>query len=114
MEQVKVDRMVHIPVSIMVGGSREMDEAGRLMKSRVIAEAAKHKLTGAFIASVKVRKVPGRQGNGRLVTDRLIYSDDPGVLAIEFGRKRSRDPDVPGRVPGQFIFTKALAKTGWS
>lgn len=110
----KVNMMVHIPVSIMVGNSRALDEAAELVRARVVAEAAHHRLSGAFINSVKIERVRGRQGNGRLVTDRLVYSNDPGVMAIEYGRKRNTDPANTERIPGQFIFTKAFSKTGWS
>lgn len=115
----KVDKMVHLPVSIMVGDSSEMDEAANLVKARVVSEASRNRLTGAYIASIKIDRVPGRQGNGTLVTDRLIYSDDPGAMAIEYGHRIKgfigplQQGNVNGKVPGQYIFTRALSKTGW-
>lgn len=103
-----VDRMVHIPVSIMVGRSRAMDAAAAGVQARIIAEATRHRLTGAFIRSIKIEKVPGRQGNGRLVTDRLIYSDDPAALSIEFGHRQGKKNKR--FIPGQYIFTRAYGR----
>lgn len=99
-----VDRMVHLPVSIMVGKSREMDRAAEGVRDRVIANAMRHRLSGAYIGSIKIGRVRGRQGNGLLVTDRLVFTTDPGALSIEYGHKNSRSGKF---VPGQYIFTRA-------
>ena len=103
-----VDRMVHLPVSIMVGNSRALDTAAAQVKANIIAQAAKHRLTGAYMQSIKIEKVRGRQGNGRLVTDRLIFSDDPAALSIEFGHWQGKQNRR--FVPGQYIFTRAYGR----
>lgn len=105
----KVDMLVHMPVSVMVGRSTAMDRAADLVKARVLAEASRHRSTGAFMRSIKVKKVRGRFGRGKQVTDRLIYSDDPAVLSIEYGTTRSDGT----RVPGKHTFERALSVTGW-
>lgn len=104
-----VNRMVHLPVSIMVGESSEMDHAADAVRARVVSEASKHRKSGAYINSIKTRKVRGRQGNGKLVTDRIVYTTDPAALSIEYGHETLSGT----RVPGQLIFTRAYARTGW-
>ena len=104
-----------IDIAIMAGKSRELDRAADAVKARVIAEASRHKLTGAYIASIKIANVPGRQGSGTRVTDRLIYSDDPNAMSIEYGHfQGKRNTPNRKRMPGQHIFERAYAKTGWS
>ncbi|WP_237242544.1 DUF5403 family protein [Rothia nasimurium] len=67
--------------------------------ARVRSEAAKITDTGDYLSSIGIDAVPGRKG----VIDRVIYSDDDGALAIEFGRK-TKD----GFEPGKHVFAKAM------
>lgn len=97
--------------SHLVGESAYMDAVARRVKGKVLAEAARHRRTGAYMASIKIAKVrpPAYVTPGHYVKDRLIYTDDPAALSIEYGHK------VPGGksqrpVGGQFIFTRALMR----
>lgn len=105
----KVDQMVHMPVSIMVGRSRAMDDFADRVLRAAQQEAAKSRLTGAYMESLKVAKVPGRSGRGKRVTDRLIYSDDEAAGVIEWGRYLNRSSPGAGKTGGKFVMTRTLA-----
>lgn len=77
------------------------DAEAQKVATAVRAEAAKHNRTGRFLGSIKVETVKGPSG----VTDRLVYSDDPNALSIEYGHFTAGDS--PKWVPGIFAFTKA-------
>lgn len=96
-------------IAKMVGKSSDMDHAAELVRARVRREIAGHTRTGALMSSVKIATVPGRKRDGRLVDDRLIYSDDPAILSIEFGATTHGGTPPPG----QLNFTKAFSKIGW-
>lgn len=102
-----VDRLVHMPVSEMVGESSEMDRFAEHVVRAVRATAAPNRKTGAYMESIKVKRIPGR-GVASYVSDRLIYSDDPEAVQIEWGHWRNRDNKEAGYVPGQLIFTRTL------
>jgi len=107
MIDVKIDVLAHMEPSKIVGTSVYMDRAAQRVKDRVIANALTHRDTGAFINSLKIKRVRGRSGRGKQITDRLVYSDDPGAMAIEYGRT----PPGGSRqrpVGGQHNFTEAL------
>lgn len=110
MADVKID--APLTVAIMAGKHSVMDQAANRVKTQVVAAASVHRKSGAFIDSIKIKKVPGRSGRGTLVTDRLVYSDDKAVGKIEFGRKASDDPNDTRRVPGQNNFGRAYAALG--
>lgn len=95
----------------LVGESAIMDAAARRIKGRVLAEAARHKQTGAYMASIHIRKVrpPAHVTPGHYVKDRVIYTDDPAALSIEYGHKPSKHK-TQRPVGGQHIFTRALAR----
>lgn len=77
------------------------DAAADEVAAQVRANAAGSKRTGRFLASIKVERVSGPSG----VTDRLVYSDDPNAMSIEYGH--FTDGEKPSWVPGKFAFRKA-------
>ena len=85
----------------IASGDAVFDAAADEVAARVRANAAGSKRTGRFFASIKVEKVSGPSG----VTDRLVYSDDPNAMSIEYGH--FTDGAKPVWVPGKFAFTKA-------
>lgn len=89
----EVDRDVGVIVARMVGDSDALDDAAEAFRAEIIDQAP-HR-TGDFRSSIKVERVPGRSG----VTDRLIYSDDPGALSIEYGHEGPNGEWVAGHFP---------------
>lgn len=83
----------------LVSTTEAFDVEADKVHARVRAEAAKITDTGEYLSSIGIDAVPGRKG----VIDRVIYSDDDGALAIEFGRK-TKD----GFEPGKHVFAKAM------
>jgi len=77
------------------------DAAAEEVAAQVRANASASKRSGRFLASIKVEKVTGPSG----VTDRLVYSDDPAALSIEYGH--FTDGESPKWIVGKFAFTKA-------
>ena len=105
---VRVERDVGLTVAVMVGEGRTLDFAADQLQDDVLGIARRHRLTGDFMSTVQTKKVPGRKGNGKKVTDRFVFSDHPQVLAIEYGHFQGKK-NLPDRkfVPGQFIFHQA-------
>lgn len=83
--------------AIVAGEMREMDDAAARVKQEIVDQARPHRKSGDFIASIDIDTVK---------MDRVIYSDDPGAFAIEFGY----DSPTGDRVEGQENFTKAVKK----
>ena len=116
MASVYIKSGIEVPVAVMAGKRGEMDGAAHRVKRAVLAEAAKHRLTGAYAAGIRVEKVPGVSGTGRQVTDRVVMSTDPGTIPIEFGyhrgvRTRDGRRVSTGRlewVPGKHIMQNAM------
>ncbi len=114
---VSIEGHARLTAAIMAGRSSEMDRVANRVKMSVLRIAAESRLTGAFMDSVSVQKVPGEAGVGVRVRDRIIVTTDPAALSIEYGHHASgRDqpginlPNAPAngtRVPGKFIFTRA-------
>lgn len=99
--------------AIEVGRTNAMDEAAARVQAAAIAEAAAHRLTGAYIRSFSIHNVPGLSGTGVLVRDRLVVNDDPGAAAIEWGYiRRFQNSRRAQYVPGQHIMGKAIRKVG--
>lgn len=84
-------------VARVAGKSPEMDIAAEKVKNEVISQATPHRATGHFIDSVKVTKTN---------MDRVVYTDDKGAFAIEFGH----DSPNGGRIQAQQNFRKAVNK----
>lgn len=78
---VSLDRDLSTQVARMVGDSDELDKVARKIEAVAKTEAAKHSKTGDFEASIRMEKVPGKNG----VTDREVFSDDPAASDIEMG-----------------------------
>lgn len=73
-----------------------MDAAANRFRGHALRLAAESRLTGAFMDSIHVATVRGERGRGVRIRDRLVYSDDPGAIPIEFGRHEG-DTHVPGK-----------------
>lgn len=86
----------------IAGEMPEMDAAVAEVESAVKAEAARHRDTGHFEASISSGRTPGKKG----VTDRLVWSDDPAAWSIEYGHRTPAGTEVPGK----FIFTNAARR----
>lgn len=80
-----VNSRVRVDAAIIAGGSSAMDQAANRLKGAVVRAASAHRDTGAFIRNLAVVAVPGQQGTGREVTDRLVVANDPGSASIEWG-----------------------------
>lgn len=93
----RVNKRAYVMAAQVAGGMQEMDAAASKVEAAIRGEAAKHRLTGDFAASIKTAK-------GRL--DRYVYTDVPEAWSIEFGH---RAPDG-SHVPGLFIFTNGARK----
>ena len=83
----------------LVSTTEAFDSEADKVHARVRSEAAKITDTGEYLSSIGIDAVPGLKGG----IDRVIYSDDDGALAIEFGRK-TKD----GFEPGKHVFAKAM------
>ncbi len=93
----RVNKRAYVLAAQVAGGMSEMDSAASKVEASIRGEAAKHRVTGDFAASIKTAK-------GRL--DRYVYTDAPEAWSIEFGH-RARDGS---HVPGTFIFTNGARK----
>lgn len=99
-----VNRGVGRDVAKMAGESPVMDMTADKIADLARAGAGQHRETGAFAASIKTTRTPGKHG----VTDRLVYSDDPAAAPIEFGHMTRRGKTgQPRWVPGLFILHNA-------
>lgn len=79
-----------------------MDAAANRFRGHALRLAAESRLTGRFMDSIQVAKVRGERGRGVRIWDRLVYSDDSGALAIEYGHQQGET-----HVPGKHVFGRA-------
>lgn len=94
----------------IAGKTSAMDAGAHRILRSVRAFAARHRVTGAYMNAFGIVTVPGLIGNGRLVDDRLVYNDDPGAAAIEWGHAvRNSQGEEVSYVPGQHIMGRGLA-----
>lgn len=111
---VRIDNDAYLKAAVIAGNSAAMDRAADTLLRNIKAEAAKHNLTTAFMRSWSVRTAPGESGNGRQVNDRVVVTDDPGALAINYGhfnRQAKGSNKIPDFVPGKHIVEKAIGRT---
>lgn len=101
----------HVEAARLVGESDVLDDLAARVQRTVRREAARNRNTGDYINSIKVATRTGPSG----VKDRIVYTNDPGALSIEYGHmtirrhKGSRRASWNGtRVPGQYVFTRAF------
>lgn len=101
----------HVPVTVarMVGNDPIMDRVAAKLHSLAMARAIQHRLTGAYMAQLSVRNVPGKKG----VRDRLVIAGDKAAISIEYGHAQrvagEGDNSANFRwVPGQYILTGAI------
>lgn len=80
----------------LAGESPVMDAAAEKLAGRIRTAAGAEADTGAFARSIKTARSKGKKG----VTDRVVYSDDPGAISIEHGHVQGSS-----YVPGKHIFT---------
>lgn len=101
----RVYKGAHVVAAKIVGDSTALDKVAAEIIAAAHTEAARHRDTGSYARSLKIKKV------GRHVMDRLVYSDDPAALSIEYGHatRRSANSEGPPKwVPGQFILINAV------
>lgn len=101
----------HVPnqVARMAGDHSEMDDVARKLLFAAKVRARRHRLTGAYIAQLSAKNVPGKKG----VRDRLVIAGDKAAMSIEYGhtaRTGNTDPSKADLrwVPGQYILTGAI------
>lgn len=96
----QVFRSAAIDAARIVGESRELTTAAEEVAVEVRSRAAATADTGRFASSIDVATDAGPRG----VLDRVVVSDDPGAIAIEYGWTTP----AGRRVPGQHAFTDTL------
>lgn len=109
-----VEGHVRLTAAIIAGNDASMDNAASRLKTNLIAEAARHNLTAAFMRSFVVDTVPGESGTGKRVSDRVVYTTDKGALAINYGhftRQAKDSTEIPNFVPGKHVFEKAMGRS---
>lgn len=107
-----VESHVRLTAAIVAGGDPAMDRAAAKLQTNLVAEAARHNLTSAFMNSFETATVPGESGPGQQVSDRVVYTTDPGAMAINYGRKYTdKDTGEVTRVPGKHVFERAIGRT---
>lgn len=99
----KVYKGTGLKVAKLPGMQPALDGAARQVLAAAKGLAARHRKTGRYMSSLHAMPVQGEKG----VVDRIIYSDDPGAGAIEYGHLT--DGETPTWVPGQFILTRAAS-----
>lgn len=100
---------VGVVVARIVGNHAVMDATAQKVLARARQVAGQHRLTGTYLGSFQVSRVPGRSG----VTDRLVSNTDKAAVSIEYGHftRQGRTSQAPPRfVPGQHIMGKAAAQ----
>lgn len=101
MSDLHINANANALAAYVAGLSPEMDVAAEKVRGAIRAKIAPDTDTGDFSRSIKIDRVKYKS-----VTDRMVYSDDPGAFAIEFG---FRDPKGKAH-PGKFIFTDIARK----
>jgi hypothetical protein len=91
-----------------VGGNHPaMDVQASRVLGILRSVAARHLRTGQLQGSLHKRDVRGPRG----VKDRLVYSTDPNIIAINYGHVQVDNQGNPTgeRVPGLRIFEQTIA-----
>lgn len=99
------------PIAAKLAGDRtEMDDAANRVLRAVKSVASSHVKTSAYINSLSVQKVPSlKRSRVGHVTDRIIVSDDPGALAIEYGHmQRIKGARRVRWIPGHKPMTRGM------
>lgn len=90
-----------IEVARMVSESAAFDNEAEAVFAAVRANAAGISDTGDFFQSIGMEVEMGKKG----VSDWVIYSDDEGAAAIEYGHKAGGT-----FVPGHHVFTRVAQR----
>lgn len=91
----------------IAGEDPEMDRVARTLQGLVKSEAAKHRLSGQFGASIIVQRARGKRG----VMDRIVVATDPLAAIKEFGHRIvTKDGDEVGYVKGMHTMAKAIQR----
>lgn len=81
-----------------------LDEIAHRIEAYAVGLASEHVRSGDYVSSIAVT-VDRLSPSGR---DRLVYSDDPAALSIEYGhRTRKADGTIGEFVDGQHILGRA-------
>ena len=97
----KVNKHSYQDVARQVAQGNALDEAADVVLDAVVFVASQHRLSGDFVHSLAIAK------DGKSVKDRVIYSDDEGQLAIEFGHTQGEGENATF-IPGKHIFGQAF------
>jgi hypothetical protein len=97
-------------VARMAGNDSEMDVVAKKLYTLALRKAVTHRLTGNYIANLKIKNVPGKKG----VRDRMVIAGDKAAMSIEYGHavrqgKAGHNESNFKWVPGQYILTGAIA-----
>lgn len=97
--------------ALIAGNMPEMDEGAEKVLAAVRELATEHRDTGAYRESLHLTREPAvkpsRYG-GKRVTDRVVWTDDPNAVSIEYGHLQGeRGSGERKFIPGQFIFNRA-------
>lgn len=84
---------VPVGVARMCGNDSIMDETAARLMAAVLRRAAAHRLTGNYLAHLKVKNVPGKKG----VRDRIVEATDKAAYSIEWGHYTKSGTWVPGQ-----------------
>jgi hypothetical protein len=87
----------------IAGQSAEMDVVAEALARRAREIAIAHSVTGNFFNSIDTAEIRGKRG----VTDRIVYTDDPAAVSIEFGHQTRLGKGIHGPrsyVEGLHIF----------
>ena len=101
------DRRLNGMVAGIAGLDPEMDRAAARVLAEIRSAAAPHNKEHDFARSFSVDRVRYRG-----VTDRVVSSDDPAALSIEYGHmtRRAKGRRLRKWVPGLMIVNEAVNK----
>lgn len=94
-------------VARQVSLSPIMDAAAETVQASLKARAAKSRRTGNFSRSIKTTSRDYTSDKGYIIKDRVVYSDDPAALSIEYGYVKETK-NGPKKIPGNHVFTGYL------
>lgn len=105
---VQLQNDLNVRAARMASKSPVMDAVAHAVQAEAVAIATKHTDTGTLPKSIKTMVKTTR----RAIKDRIVYSDHPQILSIEFGhfQRPAAKGTPPKYVPGLHLFAKVAAK----